>query len=117
MILRTLASLVWVSVALIGVHMMSTPGPYESWAEEHRSDGSLSGITVDFGASTVGSLGGIDTGRVLTVLGSFMIAGTWIPSIKRKRDETLIDNHQYAREDEKILLGEVHEDPVYEYRV
>ncbi|MCA9304821.1 MAG: hypothetical protein KC996_11925 [Phycisphaerales bacterium] len=117
MILRTLASVVWVSVALFGVHMMFTADSYDLWANDHRSDGTSLGMVVDFGASTLGALGGTDTGRVLTILGSFMIAGTWIPSIKRKRAETLIDNHQYARDEEKILRGELHDDPVYEYRV
>jgi hypothetical protein len=117
MILRTLATLLWVSVALVGVHMMSAPVVYEQWADAHTTDHSFIGAFVDFGASTLGSLGGTHTGRVLTILGSFMIAGTWIPSIKRRKDETLIDNHQYARDEEKILKGELHEDPVYEFRV
>lgn len=117
MIFRTLASVVWVSVALVGVHMMFTADTYNRWAEDYSPDGSAPGVLVEFGASTLGSLGGTDTGRVLTILGSFMIAGTWIPSIKRKRAETLIDNHQYARDEEKILRGELHDEPVYEFKV
>lgn len=117
MILRTLATLLWVSVALVGVHMMFSPGLYEQWADAHKTDHSFVGAFVDFGASTLDSLGAIHGGRVLTILGSFMIAGTWIPSIKRKQDGTLIDNHQYARDEEKILTGELHEDPVYEFRI
>jgi len=117
MILRTLASVVWVSVALIGVHMMLTPGSYEAWASGHRSGGSLSGTLVHFGATTLGSLGGIDTGRVLTIAGVCMIAGTWIPSIKRKRMEITGDNRHYARDEEKILLGDLSDDPVYECKI
>jgi hypothetical protein len=114
MVVRVFATVCWIGIAGIGVHMMREPSVYEQWASvAYEGDGSFQPV-IEFSKSLVESLGGINTGRVLTIMGSFMIVGTWIKQVKRKKESTITGRQEFARGDEKILLGDAPEDPVYE---
>jgi hypothetical protein len=117
MVVRIVATVCWIGIGGIGVHMMRSPGFYEQWAAApYQGVGPLSSL-IDFGQGIVQSLGGIDTGRVMTIMGSFMIVGTWIKLVKPKKTEDVTGRQECARSEDKILLGEVPEEPVYEIRV
>ncbi len=117
MIVRVFATLCLVGIAGVGVHMMSAPSFYDHWAAVDHRDSGKSRVFTDFAQSVVHTLGGINSGRVLTVMSSFLIAGVWIPQLKKKNTDTIHSPQTIARGDEKILLGEITEEPAYEYKI
>ena len=117
MIIRVAATLLWISIAALGVHMMRNNAPYMQWAGAQTSSQRDPGVFESFAKDGMHSMGPTTTGRILTILGSCMIAGTWYPVTKRKKSAVLMDTQHLTGGDDRILMGEVADEPHYEFKV
>ncbi len=116
MIIRSLATFVWIAITIVGIHMMRDHSPYLRWMSEVAGESGSSTIE-QTAKNAVEAMGPTATGRVLTILGSCMIAGTWYPLARRKKEAVGVDERRIRSIDERILLGETAEEPQYEYKI